>query len=975
MQLPFVTSIEPSSASVANTPITIKFNIPVEDLETNPDNSLFTFKNNNIVITCNGQNINDLFETPYFNEDKTELEILPKSDKTKGVLLNNYIKDELNAGSVELKVTFSDAVKLKVNENEIELQNKKFSVYYLQGIDKVAPTGSLFITRDSSITLENALEFPADKKFNKQNIEIKGSFSDQEYSQLIRQNACNGTIYIYGSYYDNPSGIKTVIVKESYLRDSYGVQQLDGTTKTTEYTKNSSGVVFKTANGQTYFIIKHTLSTHYSNGLSINYHEGAIALDISVNDICYNSSVIEHYTVISKLTFNMHYLSVYAENTMDNYEWTDYDTYKASYLNHIKSLCNYTDSGYNGAEFLNYGRLDTINLYNHDFYSINPNNPELKLFLEYTNTSQTLIKKPITVETNDDGSKYTVNYYPSPDFPTEIQTKEYTYKLTCNINDFAIFPDTSIKLVIEDFLGNRIDSSIIEFPSQNDIYSPSILIGGEKLYLEFYKYNPDRGFYGKFGDSDYVLLREKNNKIECIKQYSKTVSGNNVYIDEEKKEITRDYSYSIMVNGINMPNSSFCISDDSLTKPEAVCVEEISLDKNVSNNHDGKLTVTIRVNDANEDGIPDKDYDYIFCENYYGITRMSKDSVLYITKMADYNFVDSYDSNRTYSFWGYKNGKKGTKTQIVFNKVEKTGATEEIKKKFDIKAPSYYYNLYGNEIEILLLDDWSGVESGTITVKNIPYELEKNGAGNYAKKIPFCDFRTYGNDNSIIEYFGKDKAGNIITETKLLNSFSFMLNQTIEKGETTGTYKLGNNIDSYCRLYFYEFGNNGFPTECSFTSACDYGNNFIISKTGIGTAFPSYEENSYLKVFCGKQYDNGTKECTNPLYYYYGEPGNKDNDFLLSNGNSDDSVIIDSDKPVYVHTVVTSAPIEECSTWDYSEWEYFKEEYNEKILNFSSTSEPKIYCIPVNKIKEGQNYIVIAHYSNNNVLMSPIMTK
>ena len=103
---------------------------------------------------------------------------------------------------------------------------------------------------------------------------------------------------------------------------------------------------------------------------------------------------------------------------------------------------------------------------------------------------------------------------------------------------------------------------------------------------------------------------------------------------------------------------------------------------------------------------------------------------------------------------------------------------------------------------------------------------------------------------------------------------------------------------------------------------------------------------------------------------------NKENDLLEPNGNSTQSVLIGSDKPVYVHTLVTSAPLELCSTWDYTEWEYFKEEYNEKILNFSSESDdPQFYFIPVNKIDEGKNYVVIAHYSNNNVKMSPIMTK
>ena len=112
-----------------------------------------------------------------------------------------------------------------------------------------------------------------------------------------------------------------------------------------------------------------------------------------------------------------------------------------------------------------------------------------------------------------------------------------------------------------------------------------------------------------------------------------------------------------------------------------------------------------------------------------------------------------------------------------------------------------------------------------------------------------------------------------------------------------------------------------------------------------------------------------------PIYYYNGTPCSDKNDYLMPNGRGNKSFVVGSEGPVFIHTVVTTAPLEECCDWDYSEWEYYKEEYKQEILEISPDCRSLVYSVPLDKIDPGKCYVVIAHYSNNNVIMSDVMVR
>ena len=194
-------------------------------------------------------------------------------------------------------------------------------------------------------------------------------------------------------------------------------------------------------------------------------------------------------------------------------------------------------------------------------------------------------------------------------------------------------------------------------------------------------------------------------------------------------------------------------------------------------------------------------------------------------------------------------------------------------------------------------------------------------------------------------------------------------NKNIQKFETV--YSHANSIGLNC-YEFNETKNSFAEDSTSFSS---------LSSFNSGTS--TFEDNSYIKIVLKEQftydkypYEETKYNYSNPMYYYNGSAaaGSSENNFIIPNGSSKEKVVIGSDYPVFVHTVVTSRPLKECKTWDYPEWEYFNEYVGEKVLH-CETSSPKVYTIPLSEIDRGKYYVVIAHYADGDALMSDIMTK
>lgn len=132
--------------------------------------------------------------------------------------------------------------------------------------------------------------------------------------------------------------------------------------------------------------------------------------------------------------------------------------------------------------------------------------------------------------------------------------------------------------------------------------------------------------------------------------------------------------------------------------------------------------------------------------------------------------------------------------------------------------------------------------------------------------------------------------------------------------------------------------------------------------------------NSFVKITA--DIETGYDICSNSIYRYVGTPGSGDYDWIMQKSDTDNYLLVSSDAPVFVHTLVTRLPYETCKDWPVSEWEYFKENYNDKFFDFDSTDHyPRRYSIPLENIPAGSCYCVIAHFADNHIEKSKVFVK
>ena len=928
IQVPTITSVEPKTQAYANTPIIIKFNIPVEAKETSQKDSIFNLKN--ILLTCNGNDISDLFEAPVFNENKTELTIFPKSNIDKGVLLKDYIINELNVGSVEIQVSFSDEIKIINDNTEFNLKNEKYSVYYIPTTDSQSPTKyKLIVSRDSSLSLENGEKFTGNI-FHKEDIASVNIYSldedeEKEYKELVFNNACKGTVYIYGRYFDNGSGVKSVVINEVMTNVCYEATPVsDADQFITEYTEDSPDTFFKTINNETVFLIKHTIKTQSKSDEDDGYG-GAVSFDISVNDYCYNSTEPDHYTVIANWNLRCGGYGIdenFEQKELSPTTWTDYNLYKNALQNHVKSLYYYF-------------RYDDYDVYN--WCSPDENTLFLELqILDKNNPGNTKYLEPI--------------FTPGTD-----EEEYYDLIVTFDLDDYVIQPDTVIKLVMTDFLGHVDESVVWDFSTNNETIIPDIYENDSKKYANIYSLN-GRKLY------EYYLIRKNSsNQIQCVSNTS-------------PKELEQSYTYGIMINGLIVPDFSFTVDNTSLSRPPEIQIDTIGIKKSVNK---GKLIVEAKLNTASVRGFDNICYK----ENYLSSDKQLAKGVSTISVEIPDDFIHGGIATEdgiytVFTVYGFKNNMRtnGTDCKInVYNRAQASSVEQSIKNQYDNTAPRFAFNTKGAYIEIKMSDDWSGIKEGTVDIKGKTYAFT---TANDTHQIPVWQVLDSANDYSYIHFTGVDNAGNVIDEFELTKkcvdpNYAKLVvkeNQFIIKASKYCNYCMG-----------YVFNNDPSSENYGFPSIFEipaFGDRIYKYAFFGEDNIKNYQNDVYIKIipYDTNSYRSWCFAFANPLYYYNGTPGNQENDFLIPNGNSKESVVIGSDKPVYVHTVATWQPLSECKNWDYPEWEYYKQEYGERILD-CETSPIKVYTIPMDKIEAGQNYIVIAHYSNNNVLMSEVMTK
>ena len=184
----------------------------MESSSTTEENSFFNYTN--ISITVQGIDRSDLFETPYFNAEKTILTLEPKRDS-----LISFISETMHTPFIDFIITFPETLPSKNSAQASTLKNPSFTVRYKAESETTPPARYAFFATRHEISLETAATLDTDKMFTEDKEFVShGNTSDyKDYTDSVLQNRTRGTVYLYGRYYDSESGIKSITVTEKRI--------------------------------------------------------------------------------------------------------------------------------------------------------------------------------------------------------------------------------------------------------------------------------------------------------------------------------------------------------------------------------------------------------------------------------------------------------------------------------------------------------------------------------------------------------------------------------------------------------------------------------------------------------------------------------------------------------------------------------------------------------------------------------------
>ena len=753
----------------------------------------------------------------------------------------------------------------------------------------------------------------------------------------------------------------------------------------TVYTKDSDTVQFVTNNNETVFCIMHKLD----NGKTGDDTRGAYLVNVDVQDACNNSTKAYNPVDITKKQTTI--------TVIKKDGWYQYGTYGSGI-----SLYDYSIPGISGHDFSEDDYNEGLkSLY---FYMIYEGETEnTQALCGYDDSGIYYSWKAFTIDCEYMGKPaQSFNHMPSSDpndsdglYPRSDDTEpQWTVTLEDDISTIA---GHEIIIRLSDILGN-VEEIKTRFPSKD-----------EQLFFEMTNSNnlitinsiisaqtKQKITSWKIIDSDNKIVASNNSKTftyNSAKSYSIIWKYNGLW--GEKKNIDKDLSSSVG-NQTSIPEVRINDLDvhKSSTPGYLDCVVSLYKNDDPLNYYDpwDDYDIIKMVFDAPQNSSYSKGTFYFTKGEYSKIVSFQVSAIYY------------YQQNFDVKVYGLQNhvwSKSETAvSKKTINKI--SGETDPRFLELDNTNPAFVILNEGGAVLIQLSENETGIKEATIRLLN-----GKNGG--QGELLPLESDNTYelpvykllpsSTQSYDIEYTIADKAGNTINgKWNFFDSSYAKENDKIEVLTPTtqnGSVRIKESqpviIGGYpeLRIYKYDDSEKCFPKIMTYsnkkgtvvTSNESTTANDVPEKTyTIGIDQLNKGESTYVKIAPYAGGWNGN--WFTPFYCYNGAPGTGENDFLIPNGTSTESVVVCSDKPVFVHTVVTKVPYEVCKDWAYDEWEYYKLSLNEEILEFGTPTNsdpnanlPKRYKIPVGQMDTGDCYVVIAHFSDNHVEMSQVMQK
>ncbi len=956
--LPAIVSVSPANLQSApvNSPIYITFNMQMEDSAIKPSESIFKYDIDNVSVFCGAKDMSDYFDAPtFFDSQKNMLVLTPKSE-----LIRDYIVNERQTAYVDVTVFFGKNIVVQDGDIFLPLSEeggKALTIRYSSQKEETPPKEYDFFVTHHKISLENAsdLKNSPEKLFNYENLYQTSSDSEEVVKML--QNRTNGTIYIYGQYYDKDSGVRAITIKEKLVNSIAGGISVIADEITRIYLFGSSGAEFlRDSGGMTYFCIECQLQSG----------DGAVQVQVEVSDVAGNSAPKKSFVAVKKSMIDMDF-TVSNGKSLDTMDFAN-PISEASYKNELKTIT-----------------INEAGLFP-DFYPIQ-------------GLSNDFIKDAYKVKILYDNEVQELNHGID-----SLTSCWQTVLKTESINGLEF------KVVVTDDIGNKAektykipDASSITYYKESDENTPS-----QELAYIISKI-PDASIIGC-----HAIERNSDGTLNVGASHGGHSGSNIIFIEEghtyqispQIRDVGQTYSfYMDFTDNVNLVfGTSQAVVPPVQLKNFAASNSPVKIEKTDELYYSSPaLKVSVCIAD---DSWANNKYDCILVSREFMGNTIFEDGKTVTSLLVRTEELFQSDINLT--IYGYKNGKSSTGTPCKISKL--TGKDLDNIKPYVLPYTKTIYddnyneigsvtNLVRNSRETVLvsvMDDESGPARSEIKVKGIDDLFIADDYNSYTVELPLRNIeKNIWEDGSgvvqrspylLIDYWFYDQAGNCQyqKDCKIEIGYaasvkSFTVDPTSMTWTAIGEDKLRviafpENFDIY--VFDNPYDDDYYTWSNKFTlqgnTVPDYNSRNKYNSSGSysndstqDNYFVMPTKDRYIKIIAYYPYSI-------PSYIYTGEKSSSQADLILSHTNK--SVLVQSSKPVFVHTLVTTAPYSECQNWSAEDWEYFNDCLGETVIEDAAQPCMLEYEIPVDYIDPDRRFAVVAHFASGKTAVSQVFS-
>ena len=887
---------------------------------------------NNLSIKYNGTEYNTtqgtyhLFNTPVYDSSKKTITIKPKM-----LDLKNFI-ETLRVTSIDFQVTLpdtitgsSDGVTLPLKQND----KSSFTVRYKAEIDSTPPVKNDFFVTRKPITLATAKNVSADDKF------LIQTFED-DYDKAL-QNLNNGTIYIYGKYYDKYNTIKNVVVQSRDTNSGYLKYEI-------VYDADSENIEFSTdGNGYTEFCIKHVTTDLDKDRCNLR---------------CYVKNALDYESAPVNFTMYKDDLDL-SDILFYNFVWDD------------------MEEGAFDIDWFN-GNYKTIKISYDPEFDDDHSLCSVGWYLD-----------------DDDLCDYYDSYlfeceYKDDDGVTRVLTmqNDKTEKcLYCHLQNVESVNGLKFLLKGTDRIQTHSEKEL-EFPEATGL--GSITQNGSSATITF---TPGKPSFTTFMERNELLLEEYDGEYEL------TDLGTNFGSCSHEINTSSSYKYYTIPGYCSQQGNVYLCGDISAqinTDPAATNnIPNVQLNGNptykkgrswfggTSVGNIDYMDITVKIA---QDSWENFDKIYVAYVNANGNNSMSFFNENECSITFERKVEQLYEGDTVIKVYGVKDNVRSSGTIYTIPQLESSSTCDYDYRKPTLEVTRIDYDTF----KVQLTDDESGPDYGyvlDILKSNGDYKYKLNSSNEWTVYVPVWELldvrNTYGQAYAL-KAEGYDKAGNM-DETNDVRAVSgyvyrgsspYKWHYKYYSGAGTNTFVFYTRHSQSVNLYKLNTSNGLWILDKEKLSK---GTKYTDASTGADGIYYKYTysnppEDSFIRVV-GVSNLGYWNETSCPSYFYTGTQNSGDYDLMIPNGgNSQTEFAVSSDSAVFVHTIVTKRP--ECKDWVVYDWEDFRKHIGEKQFSFSSTDHsPKRYVVPIDQIKSGEYYVVIAHFADGSVTMSQVMEK